>query len=257
VTTKVSPVAGSVNWTGSRSSRLASRSKRRLGLPSEKAQFGAAGVAQPEELLQGRVGALGAAQPGRERQGAGLVAAAGGPRHRVEDPVHDQGPDLAGEQVGVGGAQVGTVGVAGVGQLGVADGPAQQVHVAGHVGGRHVVEDRAAALGAGPGDGPVGPDPDPFLLPGERERDRPHVGDGVVEGLIAAQRRWRTGRPRSLRLRRRSSPSAAWARPRSGCRGRRVRAGAGRRWDVPNLPCSGDTTKFRANWGLTGTGWSG
>jgi hypothetical protein len=160
-----------------------------LGVAFGEGAVGAAGVAQPEELLQGLVGALGAAQPGRERQGAGLVAAAGGPGHRVEDAVHDQGPDLAREQVGVGRTQVGAVGVAGVGQRGVADRPPQQVHVAGHVGRRHVVQDRPAPLGAGPGHGPVGADPDPLLLPGHWEREgRQEVGQGVLERLIAPQR---------------------------------------------------------------------
>src|SRR4029453_13355964 len=129
-----------------------------LGVAVGEGAVGAAPVAQAQERLEGVVGALLAAQPGVGGEGPGLVAAAGGVGDGVDHAVDDHRPDLVGEHVGVGGADGRPVGVADVGHLAVADRPAQQVHVAGHVGGRHVVEDGAAALGAGPGGGGVGPD---------------------------------------------------------------------------------------------------
>ncbi len=159
-----------------------------LGVAAGEGAVGAAQVAEPQEPLQGVVGALLAAQAGVRGQGPGLVAPAGGVGDGVDHAVDDHRPDLVREHVGVGGADGGPVGVADVGHLAVADRPAQQVHVAGHVGRGHVVKDRPAPFGAGPGVGPVGLDPDPLLGPGEREGERRQRGQGVVGGLEALQR---------------------------------------------------------------------
>ena len=128
-----------------------------LGVAGGEGAVGAAEVAEPEERLEGVVGALLAAQPGVGGERPGLVAPAGGVGDRVDHAVDHHRPDLAREHVGVGGADGGPVGVADEGHLAVADRLAEQVHVAGHVGGRHVVEDRPAALGAGPGARPGRP----------------------------------------------------------------------------------------------------
>ena len=110
------------------------------GVARERAGV-AARVAQSEELVERRLRAGIAAQARRERHQPRLAATAGRPRDRVEHAVDDQRAHAAGEQVGVGDAEVGTVRVAGIGEPLVADRGAQHVEVARHVGGRHVVDD--------------------------------------------------------------------------------------------------------------------
>ena len=72
----------------------------------------------------------------------------GRPGHRIGSAVDQQGADLAREQLGVGHPEQPAVGIAGERQLGVADGATEQVHVAGDVGRREMVEQITVALPA-------------------------------------------------------------------------------------------------------------
>ena len=96
----------------------------------------------------------------------GVVQATG-----FDVPVQDHAAYGGGEQVGVGGAQPGAVGQAHIVEHSVADGFAQQVHVAGHVGGGVVVEKAAAVSFGAPGVEPgVGLFPRCVLLRADGER---------------------------------------------------------------------------------------
>src|SRR5690606_11721372 len=64
----------------------------------------------------------------------------GGGERRVDGAVQDEGADVLGELLGVEGSEVGAVGGAVVGELVVAQGGAEDVHVAGGVDGAHVGE---------------------------------------------------------------------------------------------------------------------
>ena len=88
-------------------------------------------------------------EPLGDRLGAVLAAAAGRPRHGVEDAVHDEGPDVVGIQSGVCRTEVAAVGDAVVADLLVAERAPGEVHVASGVGGRHVLEDARHGGGAG------------------------------------------------------------------------------------------------------------
>ncbi len=84
-------------------------------------------------------------------EGRRLVhAEADGILGRVDGAVEDHGPDVGREQLGVGGAEEGPVGEAEVGELGVADGLADLVHVPGRVVGADMGEQVGAhGLAAG------------------------------------------------------------------------------------------------------------
>ena len=159
-----------------------------LWVPLGERAVRAAPVAQAEELQQRRVGALGAALAVVQRLGAGLIAPAGRPGDRVDDRVQRERAHLTGEQVGVGRPHIGPVGDAIEAQLPVPQRLAQQVQVAGDIGGRHVVQDGAAVPCAGPGDPAVGSDPGALLLGRDREPERCLGGLRLGEGVEAAQR---------------------------------------------------------------------
>ena len=97
-----------------------------FGVAGEGAAGGSCLVAQSEELIERGLCSGWVAEPVVDRLGAGLMAVAGDPRDRIDHAVEDERPHPAGEQVGVGDAEVGAVGVAGVGELSVADGGASR-----------------------------------------------------------------------------------------------------------------------------------
>ena len=68
----------------------------------------------------------------------------------VHGPVQDQRAHVAREQLGVPGAQVGAVGLAEVGELGVAERGAEHVHVPGGVGGADIRQQGTGLLLAAP-----------------------------------------------------------------------------------------------------------
>ena len=149
----------------------------------------ACGITKPEELFQRALGADVAAQAGAERQPCGLGTSARRPRDRVDDAVDDEGPDLSREKVGVGLAEDRAVGVAEVVQLLVADQLAEPVQVAGDVGGGHVPEDGAAVGRAGRSQFLVGDALLLFLGRGLGKGNGGQVGNRLLEGVVAAQRR--------------------------------------------------------------------
>ena len=65
------------------------------------------GVAQAEELLERRLRAGVAPQPGRERHRRSFAGSARRPGDRVEDAVNDESADVVREQIGVRDAQIG------------------------------------------------------------------------------------------------------------------------------------------------------
>ena len=188
VTVNVSPVNGSVMVAGCPRSRSPRAANRPLESPARGA-VGTGRIAQPEELVEGALRPVGAAEAGADRRGLGILVVPGGPGDRVENAVDDEGADPRGEQVGVVLAEDRAVGEAEVVDLLVAERAAQQVHVAGRVGTGHVVEDGAAVTGACGGQRVVGRPKDPLLGRGVRERERRQDRDRLVEGVEAAQRR--------------------------------------------------------------------
>jgi hypothetical protein len=166
--------------------RTQPRGERRVasGRAARERAARAAGVAQPEEFVERRLCPDVAAQPGRERQRRRLVGPSRRPRDRIQDAVDDERPDLLREQVRVGHAEIRAVRHARVGELAVADGGAQPVHVAGHVRGRHVVGDPSAAAVAGAHQVAVRGDPLLDLVRGQREGER---GEGRIPLLGVAE----------------------------------------------------------------------
>ena len=125
-----------------------------------------AGVEEEAERVARRLVAV---DPDAER----LVAVGGRPGrpgHGVGRAVEHGGPHLAGVQLGVGHADQAAVRVAGERQLIVADGSAEQVEVAGHVGRADVVEQLAVAAGAGPAESAGCGGGLPYLIGRDRER---------------------------------------------------------------------------------------
>ena len=98
-------------------------------------------VTQRQELLHRRVRTQVAALAGVNGDRV-PVAAARHPVDRLDDGIHDQGADLAGEQVGVDVTQVAAIGRAEEVQLRVAQRLPQQVHVPGNIRREHVLHDR-------------------------------------------------------------------------------------------------------------------
>src|SRR5690606_31181617 len=138
----------------------------------EGAVGGGRGPAPGQELVQDACRADVRAQA-RE---AGAPGSVGGavvrPGRGVPVAVEDHRADLAGEQVGVGGAQVRAVGVAPVGELLVADRAPEQVQVPGGVGGRYVAQEFGVAFLAVAGQLFVGGGPGRALLRPDREAGR-------------------------------------------------------------------------------------
>ena len=158
------------------------------GVPRECTANGSGLVAQPEELLEGGLSAGRVTEPVVHRQGLRLVAAASGPGNGVHNSVEHEGTYPPREEAGVGDSQEGAVGVPGVGEATVTDRLPQQVQIAGHVCGGHVVDDRASPLLAGPVEPPIGALEHCLLGSGHRERDGRHDRKRLLERTEAEQR---------------------------------------------------------------------
>lgn len=153
----------------------------------EGAPGGGGRPAEVEELVQGRRRGAVRAHP-QEGRGPGFARrGVVRPRQRVDVAVEDHGPDLVGEQVGVGGAQDGPVGDAEVIELRLAHRPAEQVEVLGGVGGRHVAQEVGVALLAAAAQVLVRVDPGRALLGAHREAGRfvRAPGLGLLGGVEA------------------------------------------------------------------------
>ena len=193
----------STNWRGSRTER------------APRDQAGAVGGEGVEAGLEGR------RRSARRRSCAVAVG--------VDGAVEHQGAHLVGEQLGVGGAERGAVGVAEVGQLLVAERLAEPVHVPGGVDG---VEGAAARR----------------RTPRRSRRRPPAVErEGVVELLVGRRPRLGGERSRSFGRRRCTRPGVdrpdaagveaddveAAAGPRSGSVERQADGGVGARGARP------------------------
>src|SRR4051794_13762338 len=77
------------------------------------------------------------------------------PRRRIDGSVEDQRPYSLREKVRVGGTEEGAPGNPPVGQSPIAHGAAQQVHVPGAVGGRHMSQKAAVGPAAAAAEAPV------------------------------------------------------------------------------------------------------
>ena len=138
------------------------------------ARGSAALLADPSAFVErrhpGLVRAVATSQPGRERQLATGVSTAGRPGDRVEHTVEDDCAYSVGEHRGVRRAEVGAVGDAVVGELVVTERLPDEIHVAGSVGRRHVVEEGVLVLRAEGSQIVVGLNPLAFGLALQRER---------------------------------------------------------------------------------------
>ena len=153
------------------------------------------GLARLEKDAQHVGGRLRRTDAGAERDQPAEGTGSGGVADRVEHAIEHEGADLAGKEVGVGVAQVGAVGVAGVGELRVADGPPEQIHVARHVGGRARERGVLGLCSLHRGRGRSWPSDS------RAPRRNPPGTRGARRRTPAAHRRWR------------SSGSACWHRP--------------------------------------------
>ena len=158
------------------------------GVPGECTAIGSGLVTEPEELLEGGLSTGGVTEPVVHRQGLRLVAAASRPRNGVHNSVEDEGTHPPREKAGIGDSQERAVGVPGVGEATVTDRLPQQIQIAGHVRGGHVVDDRATPLLTGPVEDPIGSLEQCFLGSGHRERDRRHDRQRLLERTEAQQR---------------------------------------------------------------------
>src|SRR3954449_13271810 len=104
-------------------------------------------------------------------------------RSRGDVPVEHERADPAWKQVGVGGAEESAVGGPPVTQSAIAHRLAQEVQVAGGVGGRHVPQEAAVRPLATVAEGPVAVDPFSLLGLADRER-RAETHDSVEEALF-------------------------------------------------------------------------
>ena len=166
------------------------------GLPAENAQ---AWVLRCPQMRRNAPSALAAALSLRHAQvGAqpGVRPPAVGPGLGRDVPVQHHPADPAREQVRVGGAQERAVGDAEVVQLGLAEVLAQQVQVAGGVGGRDVPQQRAVPRGADLAELTPPADVAALLAPADGE-----------EGVLAEERAFRGLAREALDRRARPGPS--------------------------------------------------
>lgn len=138
----------------------------------EGAAGGGRGAAQGEELVQDRGRAEVRAHAQEYRAPGGGVRGVVRPGLWVDGAVDGQGADLAGEEVGVGGAEERAVRGPEVGELRVAHRAAEPVEVVSDVGGRHMAQQLGVTLPAAAGQLLERADPGLPLLCADRETGR-------------------------------------------------------------------------------------